>query len=191
VTHTYETTGVKTVKIRGVFPGIKFNNLGDKLKILSIEQWGNSQLRSVDAAYYGCTNLVGNYTDVPNTTLCTNFQSMFRDCPDFNSPVENMDTSNNTFLFRTFNNCLLFDQSLANMNISNCANFGNMMFGSNALSTANYDATLIAWAAQSVRPSMSVHFGDAKYSAGAAQAARAVLASAPNLWTITDGGLLP
>jgi hypothetical protein len=65
----------------------------------------------------------------------------------------------------------------------------NMLQGSdNALSTAEYDATLVAVEAQSVQNSVSVHFGDATYTTGsAADTARTALAN-DHLWTITDGG---
>ena len=39
VTHDYGTAGTYTVRIRGDFPSIYFNNEGDKQKILSVSQW--------------------------------------------------------------------------------------------------------------------------------------------------------
>jgi hypothetical protein len=58
----------------------------------------------------------------------------------------------------------------------------------NALSTSAYDAVLVAWEAQAVNNSVSIHFGDATYTTGsAADTARTALAN-DHLWTITDGG---
>ena len=98
ITHVYSTAGIKVVKIRGTFPRIYFNNGGDKLKLLTIENWGNIEWSNMYGAFYGCANLKGNYTgyiNVPNTTNVTNMKYMFRDCAAFNSPV-NFNTSNVT-----------------------------------------------------------------------------------------------
>jgi hypothetical protein len=56
-----------------------------------------------------------------------------------------------------------------------------------ALNTANYDAILIAWAAQAVQDNVVAGFGSAKYSAGAAKDARDHL-TGTHSWSITDGG---
>ncbi|NCC99614.1 MAG: T9SS type A sorting domain-containing protein [Bacteroidia bacterium] len=63
------------------------------------------------------------------------------------------------------------------------------MFGEVTLSTANYDALLTGWAAQTVQSGVTFSGGNSKYSAGAAATARGVLTDSPNNWTITDGGL--
>jgi len=39
VTHSFGVAGTYTIRIRGSFPRIYFNNAGDKLKLLSVEQW--------------------------------------------------------------------------------------------------------------------------------------------------------
>jgi len=62
------------------------------------------------------------------------------------------------------------------------------MFTFGNLSTTNYDALLIGWAAQTVQSNVKFGAGDSKYTAGAATA-RGVLTGAPNTWTISDGGL--
>jgi hypothetical protein len=55
-------------------------------------------------------------------------------------------------------------------------------------STANYDALLIGWASRPVKPNISISFGTIKRTI-AGTAARLVLTSAPNNWTIVDGGI--
>lgn len=287
ITHEYAETGVKTVRINGLFPRINFNATGDKLKILTIEKWGNIAWSTFNNAFSGCANLEGNYTDTPNTANTISATAMFYGCAKFNSPVNfvttNMTTMDNMFggctifnqsvsSFNTANvtvmtsmffgclvfnqsvsnfntakvtgmsymfyNCRKFNQSLSNFNTAlvdtmramffNCfefnqslANFNtakvttmkemlqstyvfnqslagfdvslvttmeNMLLAANEFSTANYDATLIAWAVLTLQPNVLFHAGDAKYSAGAAATARGVLTGAPNTWTITDGG---
>jgi hypothetical protein len=80
-----------------------------------------------------------------------------------------------------------FDQDLSAWNITAVTN-GIDFLRSGALSTANYDALLIAWGAQVVQSSVQINFGDSKYTAGgAAAAARAHLVGAHS-WSISDGG---
>ncbi len=62
------------------------------------------------------------------------------------------------------------------------------MFYGVTLSTANYDSLLMGWSSQAVRSGLVFHGGNSKYSDGAAATARGVLTSAPNSWTIIDGG---
>ena len=60
--------------------------------------------------------------------------------------------------------------------------------GSSALTTANYDAILIAWEGQTEQAGVSFHAGGATYTGGGTAAtARAALVT--NGWTITDGGI--
>ena len=50
VTHNYTAEGVYTINITGTIIGWMFNNGGDRLKILKIQQWGC--LQSGDSGYY-------------------------------------------------------------------------------------------------------------------------------------------
>jgi hypothetical protein len=56
------------------------------------------------------------------------------------------------------------------------------------MTTAQYDALLVKWDAQSVLSNLSPNFGASQYTAGSAAAtARANLISSDG-WTISDGG---
>jgi len=56
------------------------------------------------------------------------------------------------------------------------------------LSTENYDALLIAWAAQDVSSGEALHFGSSEYTGGGTAAAARAALIAEHSWTITDGG---
>ena len=161
-THVYATTGIKTIRINGIFPQILFNGAGDRLKIISIERWGNIAWADFSGNFRGCANMVANFSDVPDTSAVIG-------------------------LYAAFYLATVFNASLGAWDISQVTN-ANLVTHSSGINTANYDATLIGWAAQSVQPSLTVNFGSVKYSAGAAATARGVLDNAPNNWTITDGG---
>ncbi len=68
-THTYASPGTYQISISGTFPSIQFANGGDKLKLLSIDNWGNITWTLLVAAFYGCTNMIGTYSDIPNILL--------------------------------------------------------------------------------------------------------------------------
>lgn len=168
ITHIYATTGIKTISISGIFPQIYFNNGGDKLKLKTIAHWGTGVWRQMNASFYGCANMIGNYSDVPDTAAVTNMAYMFY-------------------------SCIAFKQSLATFSITSVTDFTEFASSCNINTTGtatNYDATLIAWNLQVPKPSISINFGTSKYTAGgAASAARAALI-ADHTWTITDGGTL-
>ena len=86
-----------------------------------------------------------------------------------------------------FRDATSFNQDISSWDINQVSNFVNFMFNA-TLSTANYDALLIAWDAQGVMAfSGTVNFGGSQYtSGGAAEAARTSLISK---WGgIIDGG---
>jgi len=260
VTHTYSSAGQYEISIEGTIEGWKFNNAGDRLKMLDVKQWGVLDL-STSAAFYGCTNLDASATDAPTVSStsfyrmfreCTNFNgaignwdistvtnlqecfyfattfnkslnswnvsnvtslfSTFRECPSFDQDLNSWDTSNAESMYRTFYNCSqfngdiyswdttnvenmqqmfyncdLFDQSLAAWTIANVSNFTNFMQNATGLSTSNYDATLIAWAAGVVDTGININFGGSQFTESAYAARFSLIED--DSWTIVDGGI--
>ena len=88
-----------------------------------------------------------------------------------------------------FENAYGFNQPIDNWNVSNITNASGFMGTKSNLnySSTNYDALLIGWASRPVKPNVSINFNTIQYTA-AASASRAILRSAPNNWTIADGG---
>ena len=68
--------GTYNVVITGTFPGMKFSNGGDKLKLLTIDNWGIYGVGSTSQrfAFWGCSNLVLNATDTGDFSQVSNFQ---------------------------------------------------------------------------------------------------------------------
>ena len=56
VTHTYSVAGTYNVKITGKLVGWRFDNGGDRLKLLNISKWGVLQINN-PSVFYGCANL--------------------------------------------------------------------------------------------------------------------------------------
>ena len=95
-------------------------------------------------SFYGCANVVANYDDEPITGNILNFGSCFAVASSFHA-------------------------SLAGWDVSNATDLGYMFIAADINetgTTTNYDATLISWAAQTVNPNLTPHFGNSKYGAG-------------------------
>jgi len=78
-----------------------------------------------------------------------------------------------------------FNQDIGGMDISNVGAMTGMCQGVTTWSTANYNATLIGWAAQTVNSGLSFH-GGSSVATGAGLTARTSLIN-DDSWTITDG----
>lgn len=119
-THTYASAGTYTVRISGTFPRIFFNGSGDRLKILSIEQWGSSMAwKSFQNAFLGCQNLQINATDAPDLSAVTDMSHMFENCFNLNADLSSWNTSNIVSLNSTFTGCTSFNKSLNSWDVSN------------------------------------------------------------------------
>jgi hypothetical protein len=128
ITHTYATAGVYQIKIYGQFPTIFFNNGGDRLKLLEIQQWGDIVWQATQTnAYFGCANMNVTATDVPNLSNVTTINQFFRGCTNLvgNSSIGNWNTSNIQLMNGVFRETNLFNIQL-NWNTQNVADFQDM-----------------------------------------------------------------
>ena len=118
----------------------------------------------------------------------TSLSRIFMDCTSFDQPIQNWDFSNIVNVANMLNNADAFDKDLSGISVSQMTNMGNFMINAAGLSTANYDALLIGWAAQiPLSFTGTLNMGGSKYTAGgAAEAARTALIS--EIGAITDGG---
>lgn len=84
LTHTYSSSGTYTVKLKENTALTEWNqnNLGDRLKILDIQQCGTNQWGLL--IFYGSTNLTGSFTDIFNTTSVTDMTRMYQGCASWN-----------------------------------------------------------------------------------------------------------
>lgn len=213
-THTYAAGGIKTVTIADAVTGWRFNNAGDKSKILTVDSNG-SLVFDANGMFFGCSNLTAFNFSTSSSVTSTNLSNFFRSCTklasidlsplDFSSviKVENMfrsctnlvtinatgiDTSSiNTFLSMCLacNNLSTFT-GVEDFDVAAAITMSNFLSGA-TLSTSVYSDMLINYEAQAVLNNVPFHGGNSKYSAGAAATARADLI-ADHTWSITDGG---
>ena len=136
LTHVYSSSGNYQVTLDGEWTGIQFANIGDKLKLSSIDNWGSNQWKTMNGAFNGCSNMVGAYTDSPDTSLVNYMAGAFKGCINFNSPV-NFDTSDCTGFSSMFSGCINFNQEV-NFDFSSGGGATTYMF----LNCTNFDSSV-------------------------------------------------
>jgi surface protein len=145
----------------------------------------NNMFRSATAFNQSVSNF--------NTAKVINMYCMFYSNPTFNQSVSNFNTTLVTNMGSMFEGDSVFNQDVSGFNVSSVTSMTSMFAACHQYSTANYDALLISWGAQSVQNNVTLTMHDGtKYTAGGAAAARlhltTAVASGGHGWTITDGG---
>ncbi len=197
-THSYSNPGIHTVKLTGTFTRINFSNSNsdnaNDAKIQTIEQWGDIVWKDyMYGAFKGCVNLQVTATDAPDLSQVFDMSHMFAGATYFNQDISHWDVSNVKYMFHTFNGASSFNQNLGDWDISRVVPTASGMggiFANTALSTENYDATLIGWATLSPGETnipTGVAFGAGNTTYCQSQNARQKLINDFG-WTIYDGG---
>lgn len=162
----------------------QFDNGGDLADMDNFDVSSATNMRFMLNRTTQMTNIYIGSWDVSNVTDFTTFSNPL---DISNSGIENWDISNGS-TFNQFNAYGQTNVSLANWTPVSMTAANSFMLNNSAMSTANYDATLISWAAQSLQSNVNINFGNAQYTlGGAAEAARNTLINTYS-WTITDGG---
>ena len=193
---------ISTSDATSTFEDTNFNGVVDTWDVSNITNFTNffhgsqfnQDCNSWDVSQ--ATNLSGMFESTPfNKSLSnwdlssvTSTSSMFGANTSFNQDISMWDMADVTTVLGMFSGATAFDKSLASWDVTSFTGSQLLFFGNGSgLSTANYDDTLIGWAAQNVNSGVSINFGTSKYTAGGdAAAARATLVTKG--WTITDGG---
>ena len=83
--HTYASQGIYQLVISGQVRGWRFNNGGDKLKILELSQWGSLNFGNSDSYFYGASNLKLTASDAPDLNSTTSLYQTFYYCENLGS----------------------------------------------------------------------------------------------------------
>lgn len=122
-----------------------------------------------------------------NTIALQQIDSMMNGAAGFTHTLANWIADLITSANQAFRSMGSVNINLSGWNMASCTNWTSFMFAT-TMTTANYDAALIAWDGLDMADSQNPNFGGSQYTlGGAAEAARNGLI-ANDLWTITDGG---
>jgi len=196
-THTYPGSGTYEVRIFGVCDHIYFNSVGseDVLKLLDITQWGDVVVASMNHSYKSCLNLVGTWTDFPvfsgGVATGISFNNAFSGCSALSNTVFPSWTMGDLGdCTQMFKDCTSLNVNIGSWDITGFNIDLTLFMDNTALTTVNYDAILIAFAAQGVTVPTGNTFdvGSTQYTIATSGSSRATLVGAPGSWTINDGG---
>ncbi len=139
--------------------------------------------------FNNCDAFTGTGVETWDTSGLTDARNLFVNCVVFNGDISGWDTSSLTNISNMLFNCDAFDQDLSSWDVTAITTATGFMQSAAGLSTANYDALLIAWAAQSVNTGVNISFGTSQFSAApsAAATAKSTLQTTYS-WIISDGG---
>jgi surface protein len=156
IIHDYNIEGTYTVKINGDFPRISFSKnheKSDAKKLVSIEQWGKIEWKSMAGSFDGCSNMVGNSRDKPNLSKVTNMEYMFLGATKFNEDIGAWDVSSITNMLCLFGASSSFNQDIGGWNVSNVTNMVGLFFGA-----SKFNQDLTAWNVSKVTDMNSAFF---------------------------------
>jgi len=211
-------TGSFTVKVAGRMDCWRwyYNQPStDHLKVTDFLQWGDVHIQEFVYMFTGLLAMNYSATDAPildtGAPTAWSLYSMFEDTAaltggDFsgwdvstitefaymfyNSGIDPegigaWDVSVGTDFSSMFSGATAFNQDISAWQPTESLYFDTMLYGASAWTNANYDALLEAWSLLLFTNSALNFECDAQYTAAAA---RLVLTSAPNSWTIIDNG---
>lgn len=130
ITHDYGVADTVTIRIRGAFPRIYFNDLfaTDSDKLLTIEQWGDIAWTSMEGAFSYCSNL--NITNPlagsPDLSQVTSTADMFKECEKFNAAIDAWNVGTVTNMRSMFRTTTAFNQNLDNWDVRNVTDMSYM-----------------------------------------------------------------
>lgn len=161
--HTYANavTQTFTIRISGTFPRIWFSHGSQKLKILTVEQWGNIQWKSMAQAFAGCSRLtIADTAGVPDLRAVSNMNEMFYNCAALNSPtLKNWDVSQVTRMNGLFWGATNFNQDLGAWTVDKVTDMKNMFN-----MAKNFNQDLSSWSVDNVTTMEAMFRGAEKYN---------------------------
>jgi len=165
-----------------------FNQSSNLTTIGDVSGWNVSNVITMKDMFKGCSSLLSVNLDTWSITNLNSIYSMFEGCTALIAiNLVAWNTVGLAIMTSTFRNCTaLATIDISGWNVQSLLNASNLFLGV-PLITAQYDAILTSWSAQSVQPTVNISFGTVKYTL-ALEPLRDILIEPPNLWTITDGG---
>lgn len=143
-THQYATAGTYIVSLSGDFPAIHFASSphSNKLKIRTVQQWGNIQWKTMNKAFQNCRNLTAS-EGKPDLSQVTDLRDMFNGAINFNGNISNWDVSTITTMNGMFANAYDFNKNLNAWNVGQVTDMQYMFYSCYAFNgnISNWDVS--------------------------------------------------
>ena len=159
-------------------PGVEFN--GD------ISGWDTSSVTDMSYMFYS-NDAFNQDISGWDVSKVTTMSRMFQAATSFNTTIAGWDTSSVTNMRYMFFWAIDFDQDLSSLDVTSVTDAYRMLHGSD-LSTANYDALLIGWAAQDIHTGIAFGCYPTKYTGGGAAETAHTYIDVTKSWAVHDGG---
>ena len=143
---TFPHPGIYQISISGDFTRIRFNAGPDRLKLASIDQWGDIEWECMEEAFKGCELMEYRATDVPDLTRVESMSKMFRLCRNFNGYIDDWDVSNVRDFSSMFLQANSYNQPLNSWDVSNAENMDRMFAG-----PSSFNQPLNSWDVSKVK----------------------------------------
>ena len=177
--------------MRDMFRDSSFNN-GDAAGVsgggvgIGMDNWDTSSVTDMTNTF-NLNASFNQYIGSWDTSSVTSMAGTLRATSSFNQDIGSWDTSNVTAMNEMFLSSVNFDQDLGGWNISSLTNAAGM-FTNSGLSTANYDALLIGWAAQApaIQSGVTLSVIPVNFTTGGAAESGYNLLTGTYGWTIID-----
>jgi surface protein len=117
-----------------------------------IRGWNTISVNNMSEMFSGAVTFNKDISDW-STISVTNMSSMFSNAISFNQDISGWNTINVPTMNSMFSGATSFNQDIGEWNIIGVTDMGNM-FDNSGLSTTNYDALLIDWSEQNVKPNV-------------------------------------
>ena len=139
VTHDFGKAGIYTIRIKGEFPAFCFDyytaGLGgvneepaaDNYKLISVDQWGTLAWKKLKFSL--CKNMHFKAADIPDVSLISNMEDLFKGATVFNEPIGQWNTSKVYKMNGMFEDAASFNQPIGDWNVSNVTNMSKMFQG--------------------------------------------------------------
>jgi surface protein len=152
----------------------------------SLSSWVTSSVTDMSGMFAGASSFDQSLSSWVTSSV-TDMSGMFAGASSFDQSLSSWVTSRVTNMDSMFADASSFDQSLSSWNVSLVTSMENMLDNS-ALSTANYDATLIGWVSQPVQSGVKLGaIGlSVSPSPSAGSRSRELLTTDPENWNICD-----
>ena len=136
VTHTYVNPGTHDVTILGTINGWRFANSASAPKVYDVKSWGPLQVGSTGNQFNGCSNMtVSAPMDSLDISGVTNMFRMFSGCSSFNGDLSGWDVSGVTNLSFMFFGASSFTSDLSGWNVSSCTNLSGTFYNASSFTT--------------------------------------------------------